>query len=335
MSFIQNLFPFLVSIASLILIHEFGHYIAAKMMKIEVEEFGIGFPPRAMKLFKYKETSFTLNWIPLGGFIKPKGESDPNIPNGLASAHPLRRIFVLIAGPFANLLLGAMLFGYIFLQLGEPIEEIVQISGIAENSPALASGLQVNDQITHINGIELFSIDETITTIQKFGHAPIEITLIRSEVVETITVVPSIVEGYDVPTIGVYVTNPTKEITSWWVALKYGIKDVGNLIKSIFSFPSRLIGYKSMYQIYTVVSDNQYNTINFFASISISLAAINLLPIPALDGGRILFSLPELFFKKRISPTIENTLNFVSFLLLMSAMIYVNIQDFINPLEIP
>ena len=89
-----SLAQFALAIIALIILHEFGHFIAARTMKVEVEEFGLGFPPRALVLFKAWGTKFTLNWIPLGGFVRPKGENDPNVPGGLASARPLVRLLV-------------------------------------------------------------------------------------------------------------------------------------------------------------------------------------------------------------------------------------------------
>ena len=95
---------FILTFGGVVLIHEFGHFIAARLSGIEVEEFGIGLPtPGALTLFTWKGTRFTLNWLPLGGFVRPKGENDPNIPGGLAAASPWKRLFVLFAGPFMNL----------------------------------------------------------------------------------------------------------------------------------------------------------------------------------------------------------------------------------------
>ena len=92
------------ALGALIIIHEFGHFIVSRLFKIEVEEFGIGFPPRMLTLFKAAGTKFTLNWIPLGGFVRPKGENDPEVPGGLAAASPWIRLAVLLAGPLSNLL---------------------------------------------------------------------------------------------------------------------------------------------------------------------------------------------------------------------------------------
>ncbi len=129
---------FVAALAGLILIHEFGHYVAARMMKIEVEEFGLGFPPRLATLFTWGGTRFSLNWIPLGGFVRPKGENDPNIPGGLAAANPWKRLFVLFAGPFANLFVGILLFAMIYNQVGVPVTDQVQIQEVVPDTPAAA-----------------------------------------------------------------------------------------------------------------------------------------------------------------------------------------------------
>src|SRR4030067_3636395 len=138
----MQLFVFMVGLAALILIHEFGHFIAARLLKGEVEEFGIGFPPRLVKLFEHKGTIFSLNWIPLGGFVRPKGENDPSIPGGLAAANPWVRLGVLIAGPAMNLLVGVIIGIVLVYNFGERIPEKVLIASIAGGSPAEAAGVQ-------------------------------------------------------------------------------------------------------------------------------------------------------------------------------------------------
>src|SRR5512135_3720966 len=101
--FLTQLFQFIVGLFALILLHEFGNFIVARLLKVEIEEFGIGFPPRMAKLFEAGGTQFTINWIPLGGFVRPKGENDPSVPGGLAAASPWVRLGVLLAGPVMNL----------------------------------------------------------------------------------------------------------------------------------------------------------------------------------------------------------------------------------------
>ena len=116
------------------MVHELGHFFAARFFKVEVEEFGIGFPPRLATLFTSKGTRFTLNWIPLGGFVRPKGENDPSVPGGLAAANPWVRLGVLFAGPMMNILLGVILSVIVVYNLGEP--DKVKIAEISPNSPA-------------------------------------------------------------------------------------------------------------------------------------------------------------------------------------------------------
>ena len=116
--FTNQLIQFIIGLAILIFIHELGHFFAAKLFKVQVEEFGIGFPPRLVKLFKAGGTIFSLNCIPLGGFVRLKGENDPDIPGGLAAASPWVRLGVLLAGPLTNLLLGVVLAIILFYQMG-------------------------------------------------------------------------------------------------------------------------------------------------------------------------------------------------------------------------
>src|SRR4030042_2767211 len=107
---IQLIIEFVIALAMLIFIHEFGHFVVCKLLGIEVEEFGFGYPPRALTLFERGGTKFTLKWLPLGGFVRPKGENDPTIPGGMASANQWKRIAVLLAGPMMNLLSAVILF---------------------------------------------------------------------------------------------------------------------------------------------------------------------------------------------------------------------------------
>src|SRR4030065_481442 len=115
---VQLIIEFALALGILIFIHEFGHFIALKMLKIEVEEFGFGFPPRAFKLFELGGTKFTLNWIPFGGFVRPKGDNYPNSPGGLGAASPWKRIAVFLAGPTMNMLIALIMFVTIYGIIG-------------------------------------------------------------------------------------------------------------------------------------------------------------------------------------------------------------------------
>ena len=348
---------FVASLAILIIIHELGHFLAAKLFKVEVEEFGIGFPPRLLTFFKAGGTIFSLNAIPLGGFVRPKGENDPTVEGGLAAAKPLVRIGVFLAGPMANILTAILLYTIIFVRIGAPdparANEVL-ISVIAQNSPAAAAGLQVGDVITKVNGEVIDSTQklhdlvyanlgkEMVFTYQRAGQ--------ETEVNLTPRENPPDGEG----AIGIVMGTPTMPLSPI-VAFPEGIRAtyahskaligvVGNIVQGQKpQGDARLVGYKGMFDIYENVRAEDASSgypagvsvLSFLTSISISLGLLNLLPIPALDGGRILFVLPELLFKKRIPQKYENVINAIGFTLMLILLLFINLQDFINPIQIP
>ncbi len=150
----MQLLEFIFGIAVLILLHEFGHFVAARLLKVKVDEFGVGLPPRLIGTshdtsgkrrwfgvtpptdINPDETILSLNWIPLGGFVRPRGENDPNVPGGLAAASPWVRLGVIFAGPLMNLLVGVVIGAFLFYSMGERIPEKVLVSYIAPGSPA-------------------------------------------------------------------------------------------------------------------------------------------------------------------------------------------------------
>src|SRR5574339_880446 len=133
---------FILAFGGIVLIHEFGHFMAARLCKIEVEEFGIGLPtPGAITLFTWQGTRFTFNWLPFGGFVRPKGENDPNVPGGLAAATPWKRLVVLFAGPLMNLVAAVLIYSFIVTRIGAYDINRVLISGVSPQSPAEAAGM--------------------------------------------------------------------------------------------------------------------------------------------------------------------------------------------------
>ena len=348
---------FIVFLAILIIVHELGHFLVSKLFKVEVEEFGIGFPPRLLTLFKAGGTMFSLNAIPLGGFVRPKGENDPTIPGGLASAKPLVRIAVFLGGPLANLLLAVLLYTIIFMRLGvqDParLNEVL-INGIAQNSPASEAGLKVGDIIVKVNDQEIDSTDKLHDIV--YANLGKEVTFVaqRDGQLLEIKLTPRANPPKDEGAIGIIMGTPTIPLSPF-AALPEGfvmtyehgkslISAIGQLIRGeLPADQARLVGYKGMYDIYENVRVSEpssgypagVNVLGFFTSISISLGLLNLLPVPALDGGRILFVLPELLFKKRIPQQYENVINAVGFALLLLLLIFINLQDFINPIPKP
>jgi regulator of sigma E protease len=348
---IQLIIEFVIALGALIFVHEFGHFIACKLLKIEVEEFGFGYPPRALKLFELSGTKFTLNWLPFGGFVRPKGENDPTIPGGMAAASPWKRIAVLLAGPTMNLLTAVILFITIYGIIGYlPDRKSVQLVDIAPSSPASAAGLKAGDILVSVDGIDINSLDSVKTVIYANLGKPMDFTYQRDGVNHEVTITPLANPG-DSGAVGIYMSYPMmpytigaaipESFTSLYEYCKELFSMLGRIIQGqSTSAEGRLVGIKGMFDLYASVRESAgtpgvpqvVNIMVFIASISISLGLMNLLPIPALDGGRILFTLPEIIIHRRIPPKYEMVVNFISFALLIGLMIFINLQDFIHPI---
>jgi regulator of sigma E protease len=348
---IELIIEFAIGLVLLIFIHEFGHFIACRLLGIEVEEFGFGFPPRALTLFEAGGTKFTLNWLPLGGFVRPKGETDPDIKGGMAAASPLKRIAMFIAGPIMNLMLAVFLFFMLYAILGSlPDRSRVQLSEIVPGSPAAIAGLQPGDVLVSVGGEVIHSLDSARTQIYANLGKPLPFVYLRNGVSHGVSITPLTNPGSS-GAVGVQMTYPMKAFTvldaipeSFTSLYEYG-KELYALVGQIVqgqSNPSqgRLTGIVGMFSLYRSVREtpstpgvpNIVNILLFFASISISLGIMNLLPIPPLDGGKIVFALPELIIHRRIPVKYELWVSSIAFLLLIILMIYINAQDVIHPI---
>jgi regulator of sigma E protease len=341
LEFVIQLVEFIGGIVILIIAHEIGHFVAARLMKVEVEEFGFGIPPRAMTLFKAWGTQFTLNWLPLGGFVRPKGENDPNVPGGLAAASPWVRLGVFFAGPLMNIAIGVILAAVMLYQIGEPVLNRVQVNGVAADSPAEVAGLQPGDLILEVNGQAVDSIDRLHELIYQNLGSPIDMVYQRGDIAYATTLTPRNPPPEE-GAIGILMGNPTQPIT-WARALPGGVSMAAQYVRSLLMLPfqvtrgevsaeqARPVGYKGMFDVYQQIQD----PLMFFMVVSTSLGIFNLFPIPALDGGRILFVLPEIIFRRRVPAGFENTVHLVGFAMLILLLIYINVQDFVNPVVLP
>ncbi|NLG99889.1 MAG: site-2 protease family protein [Chloroflexi bacterium] len=360
-STLLRIFEFIIAFGLLVFLHELGHYLAAKLFNIQVEEFGFGFPPRLVKLFQFRETEFTLNWIPFGAFVRPKGENDPEVPGGLASASPWARLTVLFGGPLMNLLTGVVLFSVLFSQLGAPDLSRVLIVEVSENSPAAEAGIQVNDIITEINGTVITSMQDLSNHVRANLGQEVQITLLRGgKRIET-SAVPRENPPEGQGALGITMSNPVRPM-NLVQAVPYAARLTYEQGRQLLTLPflmlrgevspdeGRFVGPKGIYDIYSAARELDeeeavatqepepilgLNTLSFLATISIALGYTNLLPIPALDGGRILFVLPEILFRRRIPAQYENMIHLIGFTALILLMIYVTTQDIINPIALP
>jgi regulator of sigma E protease len=355
---LQLILEFVAALAFLIIVHELGHFIACRIFKVDVEEFGIGLPPRLLTLFESGGTRFTLNWLPLGGFVRPKGDNDPAVPGGLAAANPWARIVILLAGSTMNLLTGVILFVLMFSLYGDPAitPGRVQIMGVNSGSPAEEAGLLACDLLVAIDDQPVNDFETLQQAVAASGGAPLRLTYQRGGDQATVLVTPRLQPPDDRLALGVLISYPVHfEPINGTSLLPLSASLVASTGYEMLKIPVRLltrdipaeegrpVGIKGMYDIYEAVRTGDllactprlFNVMNFLAAITISLGVLNLLPIPALDGGRILFTLPEIILRRRIPPQYENMVNMIGFFLLIGLLLYVNLQDFINPVLLP
>ena len=359
---------FVAVFAGVVFIHEFGHFIVARLLKVEVEEFGFGFPPRILTMFHWRGTDFTLNWLPLGGFVRPKGENDPNVPGGLAAASPWTRLAVLFAGPTMNLLLGVAVFSFLFFQMGVPDYTRVQIQDVLANSPGQQAGIQVNDIVLTANGTAINDPTQLHDIIYANLDKPVLLTLHRGGQTVSVTVTPLSSRPQSEGAIGISMGPLMVQSGSVIESLQFGSLAVYEQTRALILLPaqmirgqvssqdSRFIGLKGIYDLFgqAVSRDVQsrepttsspssfpaaptspqtptYFTLQLIGILTISLGVLNLFPFPALDGGRIIFVLPELVIRRRVPASWENRINAVGMVILLAFMVYVNVMDFVNP----
>ena len=355
---------FVAVFAVVILIHELGHFVVGRLFKVEIEEFGIGIPPKMLTLFHWQGTEFTLNWLPFGGFNRFKGENDPDVPGGLAAASAGVRLAVLLAGATMNLLFGALVFSIIFSQVGLPDFGTAQLYEISPNSPAEQSGLLPDDIVLSING-ETFTIERSASMlIAEHLDEEIALTILRDDKTFDILATPDSSRSREEGALGVAIGPTYLPPTSWFETLPYSFMATYEQARTILLLPvqmitgelgadeGRFIGFKGIYNIFQQTVDRDvesrndvpsassdaesptFLTLQTIAMLTITLGVFNLLPLPALDGGRILFVLIEIIARRRVPAKFENIVHAVGMLLLLGLMFYINIMDFVNPVEI-
>jgi len=343
-----TIISFFAVIVVLIIAHELGHFVAAKASGIRVEEFGLGFPPRLLSV-RRGETLYSLNAIPLGGFTRMAGEEDPKVPRSLASKSIGTRILVLSAGSLMNLLLPILLLSIAFMVPHTMVTEPVIVKEVAANSPAAGADIEAGDVIISINDKPVHNINylsryiylnlgQEITLLAQHGDSTKEVKLIPRWKPP---------EGEGAIGIGVdveaAVSNQTITSQSYpfWEAIPLGAStcvETFVLFKNaIFSMiigaaPVEFAGPVGIAQLAGEVARAGISPLLVFAAfLSINLAIINIFPLPALDGGRIVFVLLEWVRRgKRVSPRTEGLVHFIGFAMLMAVIVIITYQDIIR-----
>lgn len=353
---------FIIILAVLILVHEFGHFLVAKKSGIKVDEFGIGFPPRLKTLFTWQGTKFSLNAIPFGGFVKIFGENPMDQPASEEEkqkhfAHKPRIIqaWVLSAGIIFNILFAWLLISFGFMY-GLPMPEEAEtkrpvqnarlvVTSVLKDSPAELSGLKTGDVISEIKNEEVLISEINPEIVSEFisqSDGTITLTLIRGndKFEKEINPASGILEdkkaiGISMGMIGTLRLPPH---LAFWEGGKTSINLLYAVTVGLFTFFSEAVfGRADLSQIagpvgiVGLVGDATnlgfIYLLQFTAFISLNLAIINLLPFPALDGGRLLFLAIEAVRRKSINPKVVGTLNAVGFLLLILLMVVITIND--------
>lgn len=354
----MQLLIFFLILSGLVLIHEWGHYISAKIFGVRVEEFGIGIPPRAKKLFVRKGTLFTLNWLPIGGFVRLFGEEfqeGDDISKKLTDRFfdkPIwQRAIVMVAGVVMNFALGVLIFGGIYSYLGIPTQtEEVRVTEVMKGSPAESVGIVAGDIIKKVEYEKTESIFSKTDDLVKFiaDHKGKEVKIVfnrdGSEMTKSVVprVEPPVGEGalgvglsntimkhypwYEMPFRGMVVG--INEAIAWGKQILTGLGDMAMSVLTGKGVPREVSGPIGIYQVSSEVTKFGWiATLQFIAILSINLAILNILPLPALDGGRIVFLGVEMLIGKRLKNRIEGYVHAAGMYALLLLMALITFRD--------
>lgn len=359
----ETILLFLFALIFLVVAHELGHFLAARAFGVRVEEFGIGYPPLARKLFTWKGTLFTLNWLPFGGFVKIYGEDDregvEKRKHSFSQQALWKRLTIVLAGIAANVLLAIVLYaasfsvGFVGIpdqfpaarQL-TPVELVV--TEVLPRSPAALAGIAAGDVITSVQALEkealpVNAVEYFIPYIQARGGTAIAMTVVRGGETQTISVIPAVVSAGAKPSIGISIAEAARLRMPFGQALRIGVTHTWQECKDIFGsvtfFLKKVItgrdgafdGVSGPVGIAKIAGTagalGLGSFFSFLALISINLAVINLLPFPVLDGGRFILECFSRKGKSHIPEKVVRWINHAGFLLLAALMIYVTYTD--------
>jgi regulator of sigma E protease len=356
-----TVFIVFISLIGLIVLHEFGHFILAKFFGVKVEEFGVGYPPRLTGK-RFGETLYSLNLLPFGAFVKIEGEIGKSDNQRSFSAQSIwKRALIVLGGVLSFWLISALLFSIVF-SLGTRMavddnennlnDPKVQIAQIAPNSPAQMAGLKPGDTIKEFSifnfQFSIFKVKELQELIEKYKGQEITLTIERRPTeggypeVFNVSLVPRVSPPAGEGAMGVALVRTAIKSYPWWESPWQGIlatlnmtgdiiQGYGLAIKNVISGgPSgvEMMGPVGVFHLFYKSSQLGINYfLQFLGMIAIYLAIFNILPIPAVDGGKLLFLGIEAIRKKPISEKVEQNVTGAFFLLLILLMILVTIKD--------
>lgn len=352
---ILTIIIFLLVLSVLVFVHEFGHFITAKKSGIRVDEFGFGFPPRLFGI-KKGDTIYSVNLIPLGGFVRIKGEdgSGKSDPDSFAAKSIGRRMVIILAGVIMNVVLTAVLLSIGALvgmprvidgeiRFGKVRDAQIQVVSILPGSPAERAGIETGDVIISANGKEYIEVEELRAHIS--ANSAVNFKLKRNgqelELSASTELLPQVAR------VGIGVGLLKTGIVSypWYIAPWKGVSETGFYIKEITFAFGRILGDLFLGQPVSVDLSGPVgiaviagkvarlgfiHLLQFAALLSINLAFINVLPFPALDGGRMLFLAIEGAFRKPVSRKVEAIIHNIGFVILIMLVLLVTYRDLVR-----
>lgn len=333
----------LLGFSLLIIVHELGHFIMAKVNGIKVEEFAIGMGPKIFST-EGKETKYSIGLFPIGGYVKMMGEEEAVYDErSFSSKSPLRRISVIIAGAFMNFLLAIIIFTVFLNNFGYSLPKV---DSLVDNMPAVAAGLEEGDKFLKVNGSKVFSADDLTIGINLAKDQPINFLIERNGEKKEIVVTPKLVEedGRERYMIGFAferVTNPGI-VQSFKQSFKETLAVINQTYKSLKMMVTGKVNFKtdvggpvSIIRMSGEAAKNGiWNLMYFIAFISINLAVFNMLPFPALDGGWTVLLIIELITRRKVPDKVVGVMNYVGIMLLFGLMIAVTIKDVLFPIQL-
>jgi len=340
---------FIVVLSILILVHELGHYLVARRSGIWVEEFGIGLPPRVIGK-KIGETIYSINLLPFGGFVRLHGENTgegvTKPKHAFINMNKKTRVSVIVAGVIMNFILAVLSFTVVYSFTGIPREtDKVKIVGVAPDSPASVAGVKIDDIVKNVNGSFVGNTKNFVELIEENKGQEVILTLENNQNLRDVIIHPRVDPPEGEGPIGVTITSTEIYFPSIWqrpfFGIYYGFQEAVfwgtavisgfvKIITELFSgvTPRDIAGPVGIFAITSqAASYGVLAVINLFGILSVNLAILNILPFPALDGGRLLFIGIETLFGKRVVPRVEAAIHTVGMIILILALIAITAHD--------
>ncbi len=344
---------FLIVLSILVFVHELGHFLAAKMFKIRVDEFALGFPPKVFSFTK-GETTYALNALPLGGYVKIHGENPEDVldvtdKRSFQNVSWWKQVIVLVAGVTFNVIFAWLLLSF-SLMIGTSKADInginpeyihgqakVIVQDVLKDSPAAVAGIKPGDIIVGIDSHEVKVAEDVQKDVKVATSTTVSFDIERQAVTSTVVITPT-----DKKMIGVALAEVAEIRMPVLPALGHGAIGTYSLIKQLGGgvlgfIGNAFVGHASLDQVsgpvgiakvVGVAGREGFTALLFVATlISISLAIMNILPFPALDGGRVVISVIEGVTRRRLNVKFVNGLNTIGFFLLILLMIVVTVKD--------